>query len=264
MSAVTLWVDEKIDDKDEKGEKGEKGTADEPLVVLLHGLGHTGEVWRPVIEVLPASADWLVVDLPGHGRSPWLEQYWFDGVASEVAAVLPADRPVLAVGHSYGGVVALALASVRPAVTGVLGFGIKVAWSDDDLAALRARAARPPKVFPGDGEARAAFVRFAGLDGLVDPDSDLAASGVTAVEGGYRLAADPQTMAVAVPDMPALLAGAAAAGSRVLLARGEGDHMVSAEQLRAVDQDTVVVPGVGHNPHVTHPRLIVDLIARLA
>ncbi len=258
MSAVKLWV-ETVETTD----RTDTTDDDTPLVVLLHGLGHTGEVWRPLIAALPPSVDWLAVDLPGHGRSPWLEQYWFDGVASEVAAVLPPDRPVVAVGHSFGGVVALALASVRPAVTGVLGFGIKVVWSEDDLAAMRARAARPPKVFPDEKDARAAFVRFGGLDGVFDPASDFAGSGVTAVEGGYQLATDPQTMAVGAPDMAALLAGATGAGARVLLAGGEHDAMVSPEQLRAVDPDAVVLPDTGHNVHVTHPHLVVDLISRL-
>jgi hypothetical protein len=45
-----------------------------------------------------------------------------------------------------------------------------------------------------------------------------------------------------------------------VLARGEHDHMVSAEQLRAVDTGAVVISGVGHNVHVTHPRRVLELI----
>jgi len=236
----------------------ERGGSDEgPLLVLLHGMGHTALVWRGLTDLLDGRG-WLAVDLPGHGRSPWTGSYTFDGIAAAVAAVLPAGRPVLAVGHSMGGVVALALAAARPQVRGVLGFGIKVAWTGDELAALSARAARPPRVFGTLDEALAAFVRFGGLDGVVPPDSALARSGVAATDGGYRLAADPRTMAVGAPDMPALLADARA-DAAVVLARGEHDHMVSDEALRAVDPGAVVVPAVGHNFHLTHPLALREL-----
>jgi pimeloyl-ACP methyl ester carboxylesterase len=114
-------------------------------------------------------------------------------------------------------------------------------------------------MFATEGEALAAFVRFAGLDGVLAPDSDLARSGVAEVDGGYRLAADPGTMAVSPPDMPALLAGAMA-GARAMLACGEHDHLVSPEQLRALDPAAVVVPGAGHNFHVTHPQALAELV----
>lgn len=235
------------------------GRDDGPVLVLLHGLGHTGEVWRPLLGALPPETAWLVVDLPGHGRSPWFERYRYYEIAGAVAAVLPPDRPVLAVGHSFGGAIALALAGICPRVGRVLGFGIKVHWLDDELAAMRDRAARPPKVFPTEAEARAAFVRFAGLSGVAAPESDFAASGVAPAVGGHRLATDPRSMGVGAPDMPALLAGARAS-AEVRLAAGEHDGLVSADQLRALDPDAVVLPGVGHNVHVTDPRVIVELI----
>lgn len=232
------------------------------LLVLLHGLGHTAEVWRPLVDVLPPEQAWLAPDLPGHGASGWLNDYTVDRVAAEVARVLP-DRPMVLVGHSFGGVIALRLAALLDEVRGVLGFGIKVAWTPDELSAMATRAARPPRIFATTEEARAAFLRFAGLDGAVAPGSELAASGVRADDGGFRLATDPRTMAVGAPDMPALLAAVRSRG-RVLLARGEHDHMVSADQLHAVDPAAITFPGATHNLHVTDPGLLLAPIATLS
>jgi pimeloyl-ACP methyl ester carboxylesterase len=241
----------------------EGGGADGPVLLLLHGLGHTAEVWRGLVEVLPGRwpGGWLAPDLRGHGRSGWAQRYSFDDFAADVAALLPPDRPVLAVGHSMGGVVALALAGSEPAVYAAVGFGIKVSWTDDELAAMAARAARPPRTFATEAEARAAFVRFGGLDGIVDPGSELAGSGVSTVEGGYRLATDPGTMAVGAPPMAELLA---AAGVPVVLAAGEHDHMVTPQQLRALDERAVVLDGLRHNLHITDPDRLLPLIERAA
>jgi pimeloyl-ACP methyl ester carboxylesterase len=59
--------------------------------------------------------------------------------------------------------------------------------------------------------------------------------------------------------MRALLA-AARTHARVALARGEHDHMASAEALRAVDPGAIEVSNVGHNFHVTHPRALRQLV----
>lgn len=238
-----------------------------PVLVLLHGLGHTANVWDRFTALL--TGRWIAPDLRGHGRSPWTERYSFGhfaaDVADAVAARLPAERPVLVVGHSMGGVVALALAAgtFGLPVAAAVGFGIKVSWSDDELAAMRARAARPPRVFETEEQARAAFVRFAGLEGIdgVGPGSALAASGVRAVDGGFGLATDPRTMLVGAPSTAAMLAGATVP---VVLAAGEHDHMVTPERLRAVDEHATVLAGVGHNLHVTHPERLRGLVGGIA
>src|SRR5688572_14312963 len=125
---------------------------DGPLLVLLHGLGATGEVWDGVVKDWHGS--WLVPDLPGHGRSEPIERYSFGSFAAAVAEVIPRE-PVVIVGHSLGGVVALALASgwFGVEVTNVVGIGIKVRWTDEELAKAASLAARPGKVFASQDEA---------------------------------------------------------------------------------------------------------------
>ena len=63
-------------------------------------------------------ADVTVVapDLLGHGRSSWDAPWTIDANVAAIAALLDADggRPVVAVGHSFGGAIALNLAAARP------------------------------------------------------------------------------------------------------------------------------------------------------
>src|SRR6266545_2132682 len=57
---------------------------DGPLLVLLHGLGATGQVWDGVAARWPGG--WVIPDLPGHGRSDRLPRYSFGSMAAELAA----------------------------------------------------------------------------------------------------------------------------------------------------------------------------------
>jgi pimeloyl-ACP methyl ester carboxylesterase len=84
----------------------------EPLLLLLHGLGATGDVWDGWRRLLARRwpGRWLAPDLPGHGGSPPLSSYTFDNLAAAVGGLIrPGDRTVV-LGHSLGGVVGLALA----------------------------------------------------------------------------------------------------------------------------------------------------------
>jgi pimeloyl-ACP methyl ester carboxylesterase len=229
----------------------------EPTVLLLHGLGATSEVWHGLTPLLPGA--WVAPDLPGHGGSPPLAAYTFDGVAQAVADLVdPAGTVIL--GHSFGGVVGLHLAD-RPGVRAVIGLGIKVVWTPEELARAAALAAREPLRFDTRAEAVARHLRLAGLTGLVEPDAPAATSGVVHEDGAWRPALDPRAFGVGDPQVGALLA---AAPVPVLLARGEHDAMVGADQLRALAPDSVDLPGLGHNAHVEDPRSVAGLLGRLA
>ena len=86
----------------------------EPLV-LLHGLGGSGRIWRPVLPFLLAHRDVIAVDLPGFGASaplPARSPHTPDQLAAAVERLLDAldvDAPQVA-GHSLGAWVALELA----------------------------------------------------------------------------------------------------------------------------------------------------------
>jgi pimeloyl-ACP methyl ester carboxylesterase len=224
-----------------------------PVVLLLHGLGATAEVWEGLVPLLPGA--WVAPDLPGHGGSAPLPAYTFAAVADAVADLVdPAGTVIL--GHSFGGVVGLHLAS-RPGVRAVIGLGIKVAWTPDELARAAALAARQPARFGTREEAVVRHLRLSGLHGLVAPDSPAALAGVVEEDGAWRPALDPRAFGVGDPEMAALVA---AAPVPVVLARGEHDAMVSAEQLRALVPAPVELPGLGHNAHVEAPEAVAELV----
>jgi pimeloyl-ACP methyl ester carboxylesterase len=91
-----------------------------PTLILLHGIGHHWQAWRPVIDQLTGEFEILACDSPGFGRSaplaagiePTIPAYadafeWF-------FAELGLERPHVA-GNSMGGAIALELARRRTA-----------------------------------------------------------------------------------------------------------------------------------------------------
>ncbi len=92
------------------------GGAGEP-VLLVHGLAGNAENWCELVPALVVRHRVLAVDLPGHARSaPLPAGATVDDFAAAAASVLEAEgvgRALIA-GHSFGGLVALALARRRP------------------------------------------------------------------------------------------------------------------------------------------------------
>ena len=138
------------------GLRVQQGGSGEPVLLLLHGLGATGDVWdgwRPLLARLWPGR-WLAPDLPGHGGSRPLSGYTFDALAAAIAGIVSGGARTLVLGHSLGGVVGLALASGRFSVPvqAVIGLGIKVAWTQEELD----RGVQPGHPGAGDGTGRVA------------------------------------------------------------------------------------------------------------
>jgi len=244
----------------------DRGGAGPSLLLLLHGLGATRQVWIPLEEELRGrwSGRWLAPDLPGHGRSGILPDYALGLQAGAIAELLRGEAPfdrLFVVGHSLGAALALTLGSglfgVRPAC--VLGLGLKSVWSEADLDGLARRAVAPTKVFPSEREGREAYLRASGLEGLVAPDSAIAAGGVCMFDGGWRLATIPRAYSVGAPPMATLCAAAAAPFS---FACGENDPLVQLPQLTAWDPRAVGLTGLGHNAMVEGPTAVWNWIAK--
>lgn len=95
----------------------DRAGAGEPLV-LIHGLGSARTVWKLVTPALAKRFDVVTVDLPGHGRTPWVA-----GTAMDPRALADSVRATLdtlgiprahVVGNSLGGWTALELAAAYP------------------------------------------------------------------------------------------------------------------------------------------------------
>jgi pimeloyl-ACP methyl ester carboxylesterase len=227
------------------------------VLLLLHGLSANGGVWAELEALLEQEYDgrWSAPDLPGHGAAPRLPRYSFGSLAAAVAADLKPGEPVVVIGHSLGGVVGLELADGSHGfhVQGVVALGVKVAWTEDELARAQALAARPSTTFGSREEAAARFLRVAGLEGLVGHDHPAVAKGVARDGEGWRLTADPLTIGVGAPDMRGLLA---TANAPVVLARGEHDALQTTEQLHELDPAAVELRGLGHNAQVEDPAAV--------
>ena len=235
-----------------------------PALVLLHGLGVNGAVWQPLIAAL---RDWpgriVVPDFRGHGRSPHQRPYGVGQHAADIAALFAQGERVHIVGHSMGGQVGLMLASgwYGISVEHILGFGLKVNWTADEVAKVKQVASAPVRFFDTREAAADRFIRVAGLAGVVDTAAPVVEAGIVREGERYRLAADPATVLVAGVPMPPIMA-AIDADSRYRLACGDHDPLVRVDELMAYDASAIEIADCGHNPHVEKPGIFAQMIPR--
>jgi pimeloyl-ACP methyl ester carboxylesterase len=239
----------------------ESGGSGAPLLLLLHGLGANAAVWdglRPLLQTRWPGR-WLAPDLRGHGRSEHRAPYSLGGHATDVAGLLRQGEEVVVLGHSMGGAVAMLLGTgwFGVSVRQVIAFGVKLAWSEEETSKALELARAPVRWLTTREEALERHLRVSGLKGLVDPASAAAALGVVEEGGRFRLAADPGITGVVGVALDRV---AASMHAPLRLAAGERDPMVTAEQMRRLDKDAVILPGLGHNPHVEAPEALWRLV----
>lgn len=105
-------------------------------VVFMHGLFGQGKNWLTVARHLDGLATSHLLDMPNHGHSPWTVGFDYDEMAEIVGDwVLDTfDHPVVVVGHSMGGKIAMRFALQRPeAVAGLVVVDISPARNNSAL-----------------------------------------------------------------------------------------------------------------------------------
>jgi pimeloyl-ACP methyl ester carboxylesterase len=234
-----------------------EGGRGDRLLVLLHGMGATAGVWSRMLAEPRWDGRWLAVDLPGHGGSERLESYAVADQAQRLADAIAAAAgrdPVTLLGHSLGGVLALAIAGGGQdvAIERVLALGVKIDWTEEERARMDVIAARPPRICATREEALDAYRKMSGL-AAAPGDPEVLARGVCEAEEGWRLAMDNRAFQVGAFDFGALVSDA---GCPISLACGEHDHMISIARLRDFDADARSIAGASHNAMVDHPHAV--------
>jgi pimeloyl-ACP methyl ester carboxylesterase len=248
-----------------------------PPLVLLHGIGHHWQTWRPVITLLAEEFDVIACDSPGFGRSAPLAP----GVEPTIRAYVDAferffgelglDHPHVA-GNSMGGAIALELAR-RRAVGSACALSPAGFWTDAERRfcqiSLGALAGLPKPIRPAlIALARTGFGRavlFAQLYGwpsrlpgdeaaatLADAWAAPAFSGALAAFDSYRFG-EPQELR-AVP---------------VTVAWGARDRLLlygrQAPRARAMlPWARHVTLGAGHVPFFDDPAAVAEVIRATA
>ncbi|HKB93479.1 MAG TPA: alpha/beta fold hydrolase [Gaiellaceae bacterium] len=125
-----------------------------PPLALVHGLGGAASNWLLTAPALASRRRVIVPELPGHGGSGRLEPgASLDAFAESALAVLEVEDALPApwVGHSFGGLVALRVAALRPqAVTGIVlagAAGISSATRVGQVTVALMGRLRPGKLF---------------------------------------------------------------------------------------------------------------------
>lgn len=225
-------------------------------LVLVHGTRVSRTQWDlPAYRDLGADFDVVCPDLPGHGQRAG-ERFTTDAA---VAAVEAGDRaaPVVLVGHSLGGYMAMAYAARHPSrLSGLVLIGASAVPQGLGAAAYRAFASLLPRL----GHERVArlsnrvLARLAGQETLA-----------VVLAGGASYDATADAWACVMQDCrPDLLREVACP---VLLLNGQFDQLgVHARRFAAHCRDAhvVVVPRASHLLPITHPALVSGLIRDFA
>lgn len=235
------------------------GAAEDPPVLLLHGVTSNVEIWWRVGPALAAAGHRVIaIDLPGHGKTQsWRGRHRFEETAEDVAGFVRAaalDRADLAVvGHSWGAMIAARLpgAGLRPRVVVLLDPpGLTVAQFE---VFVQDPSEQPHATY----EDAAAAMRAANPTW---PDGDVAAKALGLTEFNQEA-----VLAVLLEngDWDAGMAGAREAkdkGVPVWVIRGEWeagclipDALVPKLEAQLGREHVITIRDAPHSPQRTHP-----------
>lgn len=240
-----------------------------PRLVFVHGAGGHTHWWTHVAARFACDYDVLALDLSGHGESERRQRYSLTQWAAEVAAVAVAGRPAgptVLVGHSMGGLVALAAAATHPdACAGLI--VCDTAVEEQVNLAKQSQVTGSAPVYESLETAGANFRTVPRQPHYAKYVMDnVKAHSFTAVEGGYQSKADAsifqQVDAAIIAEAFAYLARLRCPFALLRSADGIVDPSIAAimtAQIRgAVTPVVRVVPRAGHHPMLDEPQALYD------
>jgi pimeloyl-ACP methyl ester carboxylesterase len=226
-----------------------------PNVLALHGWSRSRADFASVLARPDAKPlDAIALDLPGFGASPPPPEGWGSAdYAKLVARVLPEmAEPVVVIGHSFGGRVALELAVSRPeSIAGLVLTGVPLL--------RRQGAGKPPVPFRvGRALRRAGVISEGRMESLRQRygSADYRASQGVMRQVLVRVVNERYDDAIAAVACP------------VVLLWGENDEVETLDMARQAlgsfrDARLVVLPGVGHMTPVAEPKALHDAVLDL-
>lgn len=95
------------------------GDATKPPIIMLHGIGTSGDAWLPLIKTLQQTHYCITIDLLGFGESPkpeWAAYTMEDHIRSVRRTIrrLGLKTPYILMGHSLGSMIAARYARLYP------------------------------------------------------------------------------------------------------------------------------------------------------
>ncbi|QMU71629.1 alpha/beta fold hydrolase [Streptacidiphilus sp. P02-A3a] len=241
------------------------GPRDAPALLLIHGSASSTRTWDPMVPLLTGSHRVIRIDLLGHGRSakPTDRSYAIPDQARRVGLALGrlGVEHAVVVGHSSGGVVAVALAEQRPDLVTALAL-INTGPSLDAFIAPPSPAAGLSQWPPTDEQIRGfASTAFSRVGYQIPPEllDEVRRMTLHTLVSTMQAARDHLERR-ALPDRLAPL------GKPLLVLFGEDDRRwrsSSAADYRAVPGARVeLLPGLGHTPiREDPPRTAAPLLA---
>lgn len=243
-------------------------------MVLLHALGSSWELWRPVLPALAAHYDVIAFDLPGFGGSPPLAKPGIPSFADAVEASLDelGVGEAQLVGNSMGGWLALELGrrgrarSVVALSPAGMERGWESRWSGAMLATMNQMAGPISRVAPSVARYAAGRVllsagmfarpwRLSAEESLGHVRSYAGAAKSVGLMRRYIRDHEPQGLGEVA--CPALIAW----GTRdVLLPARQAQRFVA----RLPRGELRLLRGLGHSPMADDPELVAGVIVEFA
>ena len=261
------------------------GPRDLPTVLCVHGLGSSAVSWRGLARALRRDHRVVTVDLPGHGRSPRAgRSAGIEANAALLARVMEDVGPAVLVGHSMGAALAVKHALAQPAdVPGLVLLAPPMPrnpWErmTPELACRVALCAWPWLARTALG----ARFRRLGAEEFVRRNLALTCASAETVDEEIRQMLIQRAESGGVDDHATFVEAARSVGLLVaragdyrrsiatvtapgLVLHGEADRLVpplEVQQLATLQPSwtTVVMPDIGHSPHMEAPVEVAERI----